>query len=41
VDNIRIYLGEVGWSDVDWTGVAQVRERWRALVNYILNLVAP
>jgi hypothetical protein len=23
VDNIRMDLGEVGWGDVDWTGLAQ------------------
>jgi hypothetical protein len=33
VDNIRIDLGEVGWGDVDWIGVAQDRNRWRAVVN--------
>jgi hypothetical protein len=38
VDNIRINLGEVGWSDVDWIGLAQDRNRWRALVNSVLNL---
>jgi hypothetical protein len=38
VDNIRIYLGEVGWGDVDWIGLAQDRNRWRALVNTIMNL---
>jgi hypothetical protein len=26
-------LGEVGWRDVDWIGLAQDRNRWRALVN--------
>jgi hypothetical protein len=29
VDNIRMDLGEVGWGDVDWVGVAQDRNRWR------------
>jgi hypothetical protein len=38
VDNIRIDLGEVGWGDVDWIGLAQDRNRWRALVNSVLNL---
>jgi hypothetical protein len=38
VDNIRIDLGEVGWSYVDWIGLAQDRNRWRALVNSVLNL---
>jgi hypothetical protein len=41
VDNIRIDLGEVRWSDVDWIGVAQDRNRWRSLVNSILNLRVP
>jgi hypothetical protein len=34
VDNtIRMGLGEVGWGDVDWIGLAKDRNRWRALVN--------
>jgi hypothetical protein len=41
VDNIRVDLGEVGWSDVDWIGLAQDRNRWRALVNSVLNLRVP
>jgi hypothetical protein len=41
VDNIRIDLGEVGWSDVDSIGLAQDRNRWRALVNSVLNLRVP
>jgi hypothetical protein len=41
VDNIRMDLGEVGWSDVDWIHLAQDRNRWRALVNSILNLRVP
>jgi hypothetical protein len=31
-------LGEVGWGDVDWIGLAQDRNRWRTLVNSVLNL---
>jgi hypothetical protein len=41
VDNIRTDLGEVGWGDVDWIGLAQDRDRWRALVNSVLNLRVP
>jgi hypothetical protein len=41
VDNIRMDLGEVGWGDVDWIGVAKDRNRWRALVNSVLNLRVP
>jgi hypothetical protein len=39
VDNIRIDLGEVGWGDVDWISLAQDRNRWRTLVNSVLNLL--
>jgi hypothetical protein len=41
MDNIRMDLGEVGWGDVDWIGRAQDRNRWRALVNSVLNLWVP
>jgi hypothetical protein len=38
VDNIRIDLDEMGWGDVVWIGLAQDRNRWKALVNSVLNL---
>jgi hypothetical protein len=41
VDNIRMDLGEVGWGDMDWTDLAKDRNRWRALVNSVLNLCFP
>jgi hypothetical protein len=41
VDNVGIDLGEVGLGDVDWIGLAQDRNRWRALVNSVLNLRVP
>jgi hypothetical protein len=41
VDNIRMDLGEVGWGDVDWIGLAKDRHRWRAVVNSVLNLWVP
>jgi hypothetical protein len=41
VDNIRMNLGEMGWSDVDWIRLAQDRNRWRALVNSVWNLRVP
>jgi hypothetical protein len=34
-------LGEVGWDGADWIGLAQDRNRWRALVNSVLNLRVP
>jgi hypothetical protein len=41
VDNIRMDLGEVGWGDVYWIGLAKDRNKWRALVNSVLNLRVP
>jgi hypothetical protein len=41
LDNIMMDLVEVGWGDVDWIGLAQDRDRWRALVNEVLNLRVP
>jgi hypothetical protein len=41
VDNIMIDLREVGGGDVDWIGLAKDRNRWRALVNSVLNLRIP
>jgi hypothetical protein len=38
VVNIRMDLLELGWGDVDWTGLVQDRKRWTALVNSVLNL---
>jgi hypothetical protein len=34
VNNIRMDLVEVGWCDVDWIGLAQDRNRWRALCEF-------
>jgi hypothetical protein len=31
-------LGEVGKGGVGWIGLAQDRNRWRALVNLVMNL---
>jgi hypothetical protein len=39
--DINTDLGEVGCGDVDWIGLAQDRNRWRALVNLVLNLLVP
>jgi hypothetical protein len=41
VVNIRMDLGEVGWGNVDWIGLAKDRNRWRALVNSVLNFRIP
>jgi hypothetical protein len=41
VDNIRVDLGEVGRGDVDCIGLSQDRNRWRAVVNSVMNLRVP
>jgi hypothetical protein len=38
---IRMDLGEVGWGDVDWIGLAQDWDKCRALVNVVMNLWVP
>jgi hypothetical protein len=41
VDNIKMYLREIGWDDIDWIDLAQDRDQWRALVNTVMNLRVP
>jgi hypothetical protein len=41
VYSIKMDLVEVGWGDVDWIGLAQDRDKWRALVNAVMNLRFP
>jgi hypothetical protein len=31
-------LGEISWRSVEWIQLAQDRDRWRALVNTVMNL---
>ena len=41
VDNIGMDLQDVGCGYVDWTGLAEDRDRWRTLVSAVMNLWVP
>jgi hypothetical protein len=41
MDNIKIDYFEIGFNVVDSIGLVQVRYRWRALVNAVMNLRVP
>jgi hypothetical protein len=40
-NNIKMDLREVGWGGMDWINLAQDRDRWRALVNAVMDLWVP
>jgi hypothetical protein len=41
VNNIKIDPREKGRDGIDWIDLAQDRDRWRALVNMVMNLPVP
>jgi hypothetical protein len=34
-------LVEIGWGGLDWNDLSQDRDKWRALVNVVMNLSIP
>jgi hypothetical protein len=40
-DNIKMDIREIVFGDVDWIHLAQDRDRWRALVNTVMNFWVP
>jgi hypothetical protein len=41
VYNIKMDLLVIGCGSVDWIGLAQDRDKWRALANAVMNLRVP
>jgi hypothetical protein len=37
----KMDLKEIGWDGVDWIDMVQDRDKWKALVNTVLNLRVP
>jgi hypothetical protein len=40
-DNIKMDLKDVGWGGMDWIDMAEDKDRWRALVNVVMNFQGP
>jgi len=40
-DNIKMGLQKVGCGGKNWIDLAQDKDRWRALVNAVMNLTVP
>jgi hypothetical protein len=41
VDNFKMDFGEIGWGGFDWIGLALDRNKWRPVVNSVMNHQVP
>jgi hypothetical protein len=41
VGNIKMDFREIGWSGMDWVDLAQDWDKWKGLVNMVMNLRVP
>jgi hypothetical protein len=41
VNKFKMDLVEIGWGVLDWIGLAKDRDKWRALVNTVMNFWVP
>jgi hypothetical protein len=41
VDNIKIDFGEISWGGVDWICMTRDRDKWRAFVDEVMNVLVP
>jgi hypothetical protein len=40
-DYVKMNLREIGWGGMDWIGLDQDRNRWKAFVNTVMYLQVP
>ena len=40
-NNIKKDFQEVGWGSIDWIDLVKDRDRWRAIVNAVMNIRVP
>jgi hypothetical protein len=40
-DNNKMGLQEVGWGGMDWIDLTKDKDRWRAIVNMVMNFRVP
>jgi hypothetical protein len=40
-EDLGVDIWETGWEGVDWTHLAQDRDKWQAVVNTVMNLRVP